>query len=370
MQKNHYQVSRLSFGFCLHNYPATAEPNLLHLFYNSNDSYAYYDKDTGEFIVYDRTFPVINPDHHTGTDTDYHHLDANGEPTEYGSPEKPGFMIGFFPFDEYDPTRRDPNFNGNGYNHHFGIKMEAKFVNPSPENLENGDPVAFKYSGDDDMWVFVDNRLVLDIGGIHEPAGGMIDFTNGLVWVQDNAEGKPLNGSESIESQLTAKGYDFSKLPMPTIIDNNTASTTISSESKWIVTYLDDYFTGVDSWSRYSPHDIKMFYLERGGCYSNLAMEINLPTVKPLAVKKTVDYKGHFSDDYDNKEYSFTVYEMVDGVPQKADLGQGNSNPFTLKNGERKDIYSFNETKKLFVEKTFVDNKNLHFHLLFRVVYE
>ncbi|WP_080770495.1 carbohydrate binding domain-containing protein [Ruminococcus flavefaciens] len=349
-----------------------------HLYYNSNMNYAYYNKDTHDFTVYDRTFDIVNGNHHLGTDIDvttgetYASAVEGGDQNSKLGDKDPGFKIGFFPFDDYDYSKKDPNFDtksGGTYNHHFGMTMEATFINPEPTSANgiSNDPVVFKYSGDDDMWVFVDNRLVLDIGGIHEPTGGMIDFTNGIVWVQDNAEGKPLTSDdvtvETIEKQLTAKGYDFSKLPMPTIIDNNTASTTISSESKWIVKSLGDYFDGVEdwvytggeSWSRYGRHDIKMFYLERGGCYSNLAMEINLPTVKPLAVTKTVDYKGHFSNDYDNKEYSFTVYEMVNGVPQPADLGYGNDNPFTLKSGQRKDIYSFNETKELFVVETGVD---------------
>lgn len=349
-----------------------------HLYYNSNMNYAYYNKDTHDFTVYDRTFDIVNGNHHLGTDIDvttgetYASAVEGGDQNSKLGDKDPGFKIGFFPFDDYDYSKKDPNFDtksGGTYNHHFGMTMEATFINPEPTSANgiSNDPVVFKYSGDDDMWVFVDNRLVLDIGGIHEPTGGMIDFTNGIVWVQDNAKGKPLTSDdgtvETIEKQLTAKGYDFSKLPMPTIIDNNTASTTISSESKWIVKSLGDYFDGVEdwvytggeSWSRYGRHDIKMFYLERGGCYSNLAMEINLPTVKPLAVTKTVDYKGHFSNDYDNKEYSFTVYEMVNGVPQPADLGDGYDNPFTLKSGQRKDIYSFKETKELFVVETGVD---------------
>ncbi|WP_295093677.1 carbohydrate binding domain-containing protein, partial [Ruminococcus sp.] len=349
------------------NHLLQVDPSNGHLYYNSNLNYAYYNVDTHDFTVYDRTFDIVNGNHHLGTDTDistgetYAHAISGGDANPELGNVDPGFKIGFFPFDEYDYTKKDPNFNtgyDGTYNHHFGMMMEAKFDNPQPNDTNDiyEDPVVFKYSGDDDMWVFVDGRLVLDIGGIHEPAGGMIDFTNGLVWVQDNAYGKSLTGTaDSIESQLTAKGKNFSALPKPTIIGNNTASTTVGNETKWIVTYLEDYFSGVDNWNQFSAHEIKMFYLERGGCYSNLAMDINLPTVKPLAITKSVDYNGHFSGDYDKTEYSFTVYEKINGIIEKADLGSGHSNPFKLKNGQRMDLYNFNENREFYVVETGVD---------------
>ena len=222
----------------------------------------------------------------------------------------PGFKIGFFPFDEYNEELRDPNFNGDGYNHHFGMTMDATFVNLPYDNINVKDPITFKYSGDDDMWVFVDGKLILDIGGIHEPTGGMIDFSNGLVWVQDNAEGKSLG---EVKTDLEALGFIWNTLPMPIGID--TASTTQTDGDKWKVLTISEKDSrwndenGEDF--KNGRHTIKMFYMERGGCYSNLAMEMNLPTVKSLAVTKEVDYKSHSADYFDNAEYEFQIYEKV-----------------------------------------------------------
>ncbi|WP_295091394.1 carbohydrate binding domain-containing protein [Ruminococcus sp.] len=338
-----------------------------HLFFNSNDNYAYYDKETGDFIVYDTTFPVINPDHHAYLDTDYHHLDENGEPNTYQD-DKAKFMIGFFPFDEYDPTRRDPNFNGNGYNHHFGMKMETKFTNPTAENLpvynNKKEPVSFKYSGDDDMWVFVDGKLVLDIGGIHEPTGGMIDFTNGLVWTQDNELGRTMDEVKSYLISVVGNGInnetDFDNLPKPIGTD------TTGSGNKWIVESITEY---IDDWYTYNPngtHEIKMFYLERGGCYSNLAMEMNLPTLKPLTVKKEVDYQDHLvkDTDIDNKDYEFQVWEWIEDDPNtseydghwtKPNLPQTTYGYFTLKDGERITFDDLEQHRKFRITEVGVD---------------
>ena len=66
------------------------------------------------------------------------------------------------------------------------MTMEADFTLSSDNDYKyNGEDVVFDYSGDDDMWVFVDDVLVLDVGGIHEPAAGTINFTKGYVYVED-----------------------------------------------------------------------------------------------------------------------------------------------------------------------------------------
>lgn len=332
-----------------------------HLVYNSDLNYAYFDQSTGNFIVYGDdpadssdngfkgTFDIINDAHHNGGEfTGKYDENENAIYYAEGDTVDPGFKIGFFPFDPYDETRRDPNFNGNGYNHHFGMTMEAEFSNPTAANTP--EPVTFKYSGDDDMWVFVDDMLVLDIGGIHEPAGGMIDFTNNLVWTQDNGNGG--HDLDYVKTQLQGWGVisteeDWEALPKPIGID--TSSTSSGSGTKWIVTKISDYIPDWNSTAHTKTHKINMFYLERGGCYSNLAMEMNLPTLKPLTVIKNVDYQQHLVKGiYENTEYTFRVWEWdsASGIwvhTQSTDSegsfylkGLNADGTFTLKDGERK----------------------------------
>ena len=175
-----------------------------HLIFNSNDNYAYFNKETNNFEVYNTTFDIVNDAHHKANETNYNKFDDDGNPIVYGNEDvNAGFKIGFFPFDEYDESRKDPNYDGNGYNHHFGMTMEASFVNNKFDRVNVKEPITFKYSGDDDMWVFVDGNLALDLGGIHEPAGGMIDFSNGLVWTQDNGATGDGVSLDEVRNRLT-----------------------------------------------------------------------------------------------------------------------------------------------------------------------
>lgn len=330
----------------------TSEKGVDHLVYNSNENYAYYNNTTKNFDVYEKTFDIINDNHHKKDDINNIKFDENEQPVKYSEEKDPGFKIGFFPFDQYDETRKDPNYNGNGYNHHFGMTMETKFNNPAPSNIS--EPVTFKYSGDDDMWVFVDNKLVLDIGGIHEPAGGMIDFTNGLVWVQDNSEGRTL-------AEIKGNTYtddEWRKLPKPIGID--TASTSSDAVNKWIVTPISKYIPDWEA-NKIGKHEIKMFYLERGGCYSNLAMDMNLPTLKPLTVFKNVDYKSHLVKDFDNDEYEFQVLEWNGNkwiIPQDTDPDSPyylKDNNFKIKAGERKEFKDLGQDRIFKVVEVGVD---------------
>ncbi len=324
-----------------------------HLVFNSNENYAYYNKATGDFEVYNTTFEIVNKDHHKAKTTDHYKTydedqpdgHKKGDNVYYAEQLNDGFMIGFFPFDEYDAYRNDPNFDGAGYNHHFGMTMEASFTNTPYDGVNVKEPISFKYSGDDDMWVFVDGKLVLDIGGIHEPAGGMIDFSNGLVWVQDNGNnGKTL---ATVKEELNLTDSEWEALPKPIGIDTQNSLTT--DGNKWVVTPMSTY---ISNWTSDNAsyvngtHEIKMFYLERGGCYSNLAMEMNLPTLKPLSVMKNVDYqehlvKGEYEDDY----YEFELRELVDGewiVPMDIPL---EDRCFSIQAGKRKLIEGLGQNR-------------------------
>ena len=368
-----------------------SENGVDHLIYNSDQNYAYFNPETQEFEVYDRTFRIISEAHHKTTDINPKTGEAYGGEKDVN----PNFMIGFFPFNEYDETRRDPNFDVKNddykYNHHFGMKMEASFMNNKFDRTNVKEPIIFKYSGDDDMWVFVDGKLVLDLGGIHEPAGGMIDFSHGLVWMQDNGdpgEGKTL---DEVHAELTTedtqiynyvsehapeliegyKIYDengveigsktadqaWAELPKPIILN-----TSEDSQDRWIVKPITEYISDWFGSNCNKSHDIKMFYLERGGCYSNLAMEMNLPTVKPLSVFKNVDYKEHLDKAYDNVDYWFQVYEWDSNHDNGADQPKGawvipqDTNPnapcylpnskFKLKDGARMKFDNLGQDRK------------------------
>lgn len=218
--------------------------------YNSNENYAYYDTSQGD----NGSFKVYNDTYNTSNNSSY--------------------KIGFFPFTEYDSNQtyidNHTNNTNNGinhqyYNHHFGMHMKATFAIPSNGKV-NGKDVVYEYSGDDDMWLYIDDVLVLDIGGIHEPVHGTINFTTGEVktWPQNDP--------------------------------SNVTSTTLNE-------IFGQY--GI-TWKNDTEHTLNMFYLERGGQYSNLQMTLNIPITKTVSVKKEVS--GELSDDYLNKEFAFVAY--------------------------------------------------------------
>lgn len=219
------------FGGESNNY-VTSYTGLNHLFTKDENGYYHYDSDQNyayldgsNFKVYSKTFPE------EGADEQY-------------------FGVGFFPFNDYDEyyncihgkdgfERWDPHSNGtnpkkNGhYNHHFGMSLKGNFIMP-PGGQYNGKDVTFQFSGDDDMWVYVDGVLIMDIGGVHNPVHGEINFTTGEVTVHGAAQE---NFKEKYK-RITGNDWDDSD---------------------------------------FSNHDFRVFYMERGGMYSNLEVTFNLP---------------------------------------------------------------------------------------------
>ena len=214
--------------------------------YDSNENYAYYDSaqgDGGDFVLCD-TFP---------------------EEGDTSSIKQWG--VGFFPFNPWNGTKdcihwRDycPPSGGTNYNyyynHHFGMTLDGVFQ-MTPNGKLNGNDMVFNFSGDDDLWVFIDDVLVLDIGGVHNPVGGSINFRTGQVSV-DSAY------------QVNSIINDSQRGPQ--------ATTTIAQR----------FADAEKTWdpSPYSEHTIKVFYVERGGCYSNCRMEFNLTRFKDLEFDK------------------------------------------------------------------------------------
>ncbi|MGN0194048.1 MAG: Cna B-type domain-containing protein [Pseudoramibacter sp.] len=208
--------------------------------YDSDQNYAYYDPaqgSGGRFKVYSAPHPVT-----------------------YGNDEKLSHGGCFFPFDDYSDAKTSANNYapvGSRYDHHFGMTMSAQFALAKDGKLADGQDAVFDYSGDDDMWLYIDDVLVLDLGGIHGPQHGRINFATG---------------------QVTADG---------------SADTTLSEIFK---------AQGVN-WENDKPHTLKMFYMERGGALSNLSMTVNIPITRTVSVTKKVD--GTTADGYLDQSFNY-----------------------------------------------------------------
>lgn len=220
----------------------------------SDGNYAVYNPTTNSFNVYNKAGVYKG--------------DASSE-TNLGQ---------FFPFDSAKKVFTD---NGNGLspnsvvdgdnstlNHHFGMSMTTEFVQPAGGKTTDNKDMVFEFSGDDDVWVYIDGVLVGDLGGIHEKATLDINFATGAVHVGhiDNANDKEKTIQDTtIRAMYEAAGADTT---------NFSGNTFLGS----------------------TKHTLSFFYLERGAGASNMSLKFNLTTLPSSEVAK-VDQNGEAVND-------------------------------------------------------------------------
>ena len=179
----------------------------------------------------------------------------------------------FFPFDSADMVFEERNGQlspigitdgtNDKLNHHFGMSMTTEFVQPKEGKTTDLKDMVFKFSGDDDVWVYIDGVLVGDLGGIHEKATLEINFANGEVKV-GHVDGANGTKKEIEKTNIKAKFEDAG------------ADTT---------NFFGNTFR--DS----TKHTLSFFYLERGAGASNMSLKFNLTTLPSSEVAK-VDQNG------------------------------------------------------------------------------
>lgn len=179
----------------------------------------------------------------------------------------------FFPFDSADKVFEERNGRlspigitdgtNDKLNHHFGMSMTTEFVQPAGGKTTDNNDMVFKFSGDDDVWVYIDGVLVGDLGGIHEKATLDINFATGVVRVGhiDGANGSPKYFPDTtIKAMFKAAGADTTNFRDNTFRDS-------------------------------TKHTLSFFYLERGAGASNMSLKFNLTTLPSSEVQK-VDQNG------------------------------------------------------------------------------
>lgn len=173
---------------------------------------------------------------------------------------------GFFPFD------RQKDHSNNGYDFGFGMRLDLDFT-LGANGKTNGENTVFNFSGDDDLWVYLDGVLVLDMGGDHKMSQGCIDFTTLKSYV-NNIDTK-FQGTDLVYKNDTSKsGYGYSA-EFPLLFSDSTARTGSSKFNNNKVN---------------AHHTLTVFYMERGMIESNLKVGFNFePITDSLDVTKTVD---------------------------------------------------------------------------------
>ncbi|MBQ4560749.1 MAG: Cna B-type domain-containing protein [Clostridia bacterium] len=231
-------------------------------YYNSAANAAAYNRDEQRFYVYD--YPV--------------RIDNNNS------------MHDFTPFTYRDTTVGDIASDGspalrekdNEVNYWVGMQSDINFYLPedsgSPLNVSShGDDMQFRFSGDDDVWIFIDGKLVLDLGGVHDVVYGEINFATGKI-----------KTGQAISSSQVADNVAGDYTEMPGLSATNTNGVT---------TYDLPHLEG----GQY--HTVTVYYLERGSALSNCAIYFNISPFYELEILKRDSVTGNGLEGAE-----FTVY--------------------------------------------------------------
>lgn len=261
--------------------------------YDSTQNYAAYNADKNAFDIYD-TWGIGNSSHQG----QFFPFDAADEVFN----EENGWLVqnGI----TADNTGNSSYNGGKPVNHHFGLSMSTRFVQPKGGLTNDDKPMTFEFAGDDDVWVFIDDVLVGDIGGIHDRASLSIDFQTGDIKVNGNNDGTLLSKYQAANKDTTS-GF---------------AGNTFKDSTN---------------------HTLKFFYLERGALYSNMELKFNLVTVPESDIIK-FDQDGKFVQGAEFKLYKTDKDFKTEGKL----LGSGTTDEaghLTLTNDDDNGVINFDD---------------------------
>ena len=275
---------------------------------------------------------------------------------------------GYFPFNETATS-----LNASTYNYGFGTKLQMDFTltdDGMVETNKTGEDgkkektnIKFFFSGDDDVWVFIDGKLALDVGGAHGKVSGLLEF------------GETSDGKNSVTAYVSkvkkggTSNSDQNGSPVKTVTYNGEP---ISFSAK---------NTNLEPLDKGKKHTLTMYYMERGMWESNMAVAFNFPDNNELQVQKEVDLKNVTDDDFKNcfknqKIFNFTIqnqathYGRKDAAgpnesgtqSQKVDLTEKGGNTFEPATKEREDEYIFELVKNPWPDSGNENEQVLHWY--------
>lgn len=239
-----------------------------------------------------------------------HNVDSASDPNKVSTP------YGFFPFNETTTSKSAVR-----YNYGYGAKLEIPFTLTSTgtvkDDYNNEIPIRFYFSGDDDVWVFIDNQLVLDIGGAHARVSGVLEFDQ-----RDNKKNTVTSYVSRVKNSKTdnygAEDCDENKH------ETETSITYLGTTEK----YYKNASVSIPNLST-GKHTLTMYYMERGMWESNMAVAFNFPDNNELQVQKEVDlnkvdpdFKNCFKD---QKIFNFTIQNQATHYGEKEAAGSDTS---------------------------------------------
>ena len=241
-----------------------------------------------------------------------HNVDSASSPDNVSTP------YGFFPFNETTTSKSAVR-----YNYGYGAKLEIPFTLTSTgtvkDDYNNEIPIRFYFSGDDDVWVFIDDQLVLDIGGAHARVSGVLEFDQ-----RDNKKNTVTSYVSRVKNSKTGN-YGAENCDE----HNHTTATSITYLGT-TETYYKNASVSIPGLST-GKHTLTMYYMERGMWESNMAVAFNFPDNNELQVQKEVDlnkvdpdFKKCFED---QKIFNFTIQNQATHYGEKVAVGSDTSIP-------------------------------------------
>ena len=277
--------------------------------FDSKETSLYLRKDTNSDQLY------LGNDS-TGETTAEYLSEASHNVDSASDPNKVSTQYGFFPFNETTTSNSAVR-----YNYGYGAKLEIPFTLTSTgtvkDDYNNEIPIRFYFSGDDDVWVFIDDQLVLDIGGAHARVSGVLEFDQ-----RDNKKNTVTSYVSRVKNSKTdnygAEDCDENKH------ETETSITYLGTTEK----YYKNASVSIPNLST-GKHTLTMYYMERGMWESNMAVAFNFPDNNELQVQKEVelskvdpDFKNCFKD---QKIFNFTIQNQATHYGEKVAAGSDTS---------------------------------------------
>ena len=267
--------------------------------FDSSKTSLYLRKDTKSDQLY------LGNDSTTGTTANYKSENSRNVNSS-SSTSDVSTAYGFFPFNETTTSQSAVR-----YNYGYGAKLEIPFTLTSTgtvkDDFDNEIPIRFYFSGDDDVWVFIDDQLVLDIGGAHAKVSGVLEF--------DQRGGK----KDTVTSYVSQVKNNKTRVNNADYGADNCDKSNHTTETS--ITYLGTTETYYKNVSVSVPnlstgkHTLTMYYMERGMWESNMAVAFNFPDNNELQVQKEVDlskvdtdFKNCFTN---QKIFNFTIQNQA-----------------------------------------------------------
>ena len=248
-------------------------------------NFASFDKGSNSFILYD-TWAVYPTGGYSPKGQFFPFNTASDvfQPNNGGSLNQKSMRSGA---DGYDGISGDEGI----LNHYFGMHMSTRFVQQDGghvNNSPNADAVTYEFSGDDDVWIYIDDVLVGDLGGIHDAASVTIDFSTGKIVVKNS------QGEEVTPENMKTLRECF---------EQANRSDQVAWSSSVPNTFADNTY-----------HTLDFFYLERGNNDSNMSLKYNLVTIPETDITK-VDQEGNPISAAEFKLYKADAdYNVVEGA--------------------------------------------------------